>query len=133
MRVLCTLTALPPDLSHLVPTMASGTWQWPVDVGREYVVFAVSKSPLGLWYATFEHHEAEFPVDAPLALFEVTDPSLPAQWRLTIERGELIAAGPIEFENPLFADDVQERRDDAYTRYRNMKERLGVVRPHCRV
>jgi hypothetical protein len=112
--------------------MTDGTWRWPVDVGREYAVLALSKSPLGLWYATFEHHEAEFPVDAPLALFEVTDPSISAHWRVTIDRGELVAAGPAEFEDQFFADDVQERRDDAFSRYRHMKERLGVVQPHER-
>jgi len=120
------MASLPAEMGHLLPAMAESIWRWPVDVGREYAVLALSKSPLGLWYATFEHHEAEFPVDGPLALFEVTDPSVPPEWRLTIDRGELVAAGPAEFEDPLFADDVQERRDDAFVRYRNMKERLGV-------
>jgi hypothetical protein len=130
MRILCTTASLPPDMTHLLPPTANGVWRWPVDVGREYAVLALSKSPLGLWYVTYEHHEAEYPVDAPLALFDVTDPTVPSEWRLTIDRGEPVAAGPIEFEDQFFADDVQERRDDAFARYRGMKARLGIGRPH---
>lgn len=103
-----------------------------MDVGREYAVFALSKSHLGLWYATFEHHEAEYPVDAPLALFEVTDRNVPPEWKLTIDRGEVIAAGPAEFDDQFFADGVQERRDNAFARYRTMKERLGIALSHTR-
>jgi len=101
-------------------------------VGREYEVFAVSKTHLGVWHATFEHHEAEFPVEAPLGLFEVTEPSVPVDWRFTVDRGDIKSAGPPEFEDLFFADDVQERRNDAYQRYRGMKERLGVSRVHWR-
>jgi len=52
------MASLPAEMGHLLPAMAEGIWRWPVDVGREYPVLALSKSPLGLWYATFEHHEA---------------------------------------------------------------------------
>lgn len=132
MRIHCVIASLPHEMGRLLPAMANGTWRWPVEVGREYAVFAVSKSPLGLWYATFEHHDAEFPVDAPLALFEGTDRNVPPQWQLTIDGGELVAAGAAEFENQFFADDVQERREDAFARYRDMKERLGVIQAHER-
>jgi hypothetical protein len=92
----------------------------------------ISRSSTGLWHATIEHHEREFPVDAPLALFEVTEPGLRPDWRLRLERGEVVAVGPSELEDQFFVDDVQERRDDALQRYRAMKARLGVSEPHRR-
>jgi hypothetical protein len=130
MRVLCILKTLPRGANH--HDLALDAIRWPVDVGREYEVFAISRSPLGVWHATFEHHEAEFPVDAPLALFEVTQADVSAHWRVVTNGGDLEAAGAIEFEDPLFVDDVQERREGAYERYQRMKERLGISRPHWR-
>jgi hypothetical protein len=88
----------------------------------EYRVLALGQRD-GIWYATFEHHEQEMPVSAPLALFEVTEASVSPFWNVRMQ-GHEIALQPAEFDDSFFCDDVQERRDGALERYRAMRSRL---------
>jgi hypothetical protein len=89
----------------------------------EYEVFGLSQAE-GLWYVTFEHHEREIPVSAPLALFEVIDARVSPSWNIR-SRGEELSLQPSELDDDFFCDDVQERRGDALERYRAMKARLN--------
>lgn len=122
MRIRCSTVILPPELR------ASGLAQfpnlWPVDLNAEYLVFALSQQD-GLWWAIFEHHEREIPVTAPLALFEVIDPTASSCWNVRVKNNEA-SFHPSEMDDAFFCDDVQERRGDALDRYRAMKARFIV-------
>lgn len=121
MRIRCCSLSLPQDL--MPPRLSKLQGRWPVALGVEYRVLALGQQD-GLWYATFEHSEREMPVSAPLALFEVVEASVSPFWNVRV-RGHEIALQPTEFDAEFFCDDVQERRDDAFERYRAMKARLG--------
>ncbi|MFT3925437.1 MAG: hypothetical protein QM778_23060 [Myxococcales bacterium] len=92
-------------------------------LNAEYDVLGLSQQD-GLWYITFEHHEREMPVSAPLALFEVISAGVPNSWNVRVTGNE-VSLQPAELDDEFFCDDVQERRDDALERYRAMKARLG--------
>ena len=124
MRARCTALTLPKRLEHLTPRRAAGKWSWPISLGAEYLVLSLTQTNVGLWYVTIEHKDQEIPVSAPLALFEVIEPNVSAFWNVRM-RGDEIALQPIEFDEQLFCDDVQERRGDALERYRAMKARLA--------
>ena len=96
--------------------------RWPVALHAEYQVLALSQQD-GLWHITFEHHERELPVSAPLALFEVIDPAVSPSWNVRLN-GEEVSLQPSELDDGFFCDDVQERRGDSLDRYRRMKARL---------
>ena len=121
MRIRCSSVSLPPDL--VSPRLARLRDRWPVTLGADYEVFSLSHQD-GLWYVTFEHHDREMPVSAPLALFDVVDPAVARFWNVRMKGGEL-SLQPSEFDDDFFFDDVQERRGDAFERYRAMKMRLG--------
>jgi hypothetical protein len=114
---------LPEDL--IPPRLAKIQGRWPVTLHAEYHVLALGQRD-GLWYATFEHSEREMPVSAPLALFQVIETSVSRFWNVRM-RGHEIMLQPAEFDEEFFCDDVQERRDDAFERYRAMKARLDGV------
>ncbi len=120
MRIRCVLVDLPPQFTS--PRLATLPGRWPVAVGAEYVVLALAQSE-GTWYATFEHHEREMPVSAPLALFDIIDGRVPSCWNVRARDGG-IALQPLELDDEFFCDDVQERRGDALDRYRRMKDRV---------
>jgi hypothetical protein len=120
MRIRCCSLLLPQDL--IPPRLAKLQGRWPVALHVEYSVLALGQRD-GLWFATFEHNEREMPVSAPLALFEVVDASVSPLWNVRM-RGHEIALQPAELDEEFFCDDVQERRNDAFERYRAMKARL---------
>jgi hypothetical protein len=121
MRIRCLSLSLPKHLQS--PALAKLPGRWPVTVDAEYLVLALSQED-GLWYATFEHHEREMPVSAPLALFVVTEAGVSSSWNARLTGGDL-SLQPSELDEEFFLDDVQERRGDALERYRAMKVRLG--------
>jgi hypothetical protein len=122
MRVRCIAVSLPHELESRLPKLPG---QWPVELNREYEVFAMGEHR-GLWYVTFEDVDREQPVAAPLALFEVTDPSIPHSWNIRL-KGTEVSLQPNEMDDEYFCDDVQERRGDALDRYRRMKARLQTA------
>lgn len=124
MKVRCVRSTLPESLRDFEPKRAAGNWAWPVRVNAEYLVFALERKEGGIWFVTFEHHGQEIPVSAPLALFDVFDPRVSRSWNVRIG-GESVSLQPVELDDDLFCDDVQERRGDALDRYRAMKTRLG--------
>lgn len=111
MRVRCTSISEP-----------GSTTRWPVQLGAEYEVLGLSQDNAG-WYVIFEHLDQEMPVSAPLLLFQIVDGRVPPTWNVTTKDGQL-SIQPTELGDIYFMDDVQERRDDALSRYRDMKERL---------
>ena len=121
MRIRCTSTSLAEQLAS--PHLLRLPGRWPVALEAEYEVFALNQVE-GLWYVTFEHHEREMPVSAPLALFEIVDAKVPTSWNVR-SRGEQLSLQPSEFDDEFFCDDVQERRGDALERYRAMRARLS--------
>ena len=123
MRIQCVSVWLPKGLEHLEPARAAGKWGWPVELNRQYVALSIEQATGGFWYVAFEHHEREMPVSAPLALFKVVDSVVPPSWHMRVKDGA-VSLLPIEFDDPFFCDDVQERRGDALERYRAMKVRL---------
>jgi hypothetical protein len=112
------------SLEHFEPKRAAGKWAWPVRLNEEYLVFSMERNDGGIWFATFEHHEQEIPVSAPLALFDVLEPTVSRSWNVRV-KGESVSVQPVELDDPYFCDDVQERRGDSLERYRAMKIRLG--------
>jgi hypothetical protein len=120
MRIRCCSLFVPQDL--IPPRLAKLQGRWPVTLHAEYRVLALGQRD-GLWYATFEDSEREMPVSAPLALFEVVEAGVSPLWNVRM-RGREIAIQPAEFDDGFFCDDVQERRGDAFERYRTMKARL---------
>jgi len=120
MRIRCSSASLPQDLE--TPRLARLPGRWPVTLDAEYVVFALSQQD-GLWYVTFEHHEREMPVSAPLALFDVIEPIVSPSWNVRV-KGNEVSLQPSELDDEFFCDDVQERRGDSLERYRAMKARL---------
>ena len=120
MRIRCCSLVLPADV--LPSCLEKFQGRWPVDLDAEYNVLALAQRD-GLWYATFEHHEREMPVSAPLALFVVVEASVSRFWNVRM-RDRDVALQPVEFDDQFFADDVQERRGDAFERYQSMKSRL---------
>ncbi len=121
MRIRCASMSLPQDLES--PRLAKLPGRWPVALGSDYEVLALSQED-SLWYVTFEHHEQEMPVSAPLALFDVLDPGVPRTWNVRVKSGA-VCLQPVEFDDEVFCDDVQERRGNALERYRDMKSRLS--------
>lgn len=51
-----------------------------VSVGEEYTVYAITILKGHCWYFVFDRTSADYPKWNPAALFEVSDPSLPASW-----------------------------------------------------
>jgi len=123
MRILCVGVSLPKNLEQLEPVREVGKWAWPVELNAQYIALSIDQGSGGLWSVTFEHHEREMPVSAPLALFDVIEPSVPRSWNVRV-KDDAVSLQPNEFDDPFFCDDVQERRGDALERYRAMKARF---------
>src|SRR5262249_26431567 len=98
MRIQCVRKSLPTSLEHLEPARAPGKWAWPVQLNGQYVALSMEQTSVGLWYVTFEHHEREMPVSAPLALFDVIEPGVPRSWNVRV-KGEAVSLQPSEFDD----------------------------------
>ena len=54
--------------------------EFPLTVGRDYCVFALTVFLGSAWYYVLDDDGNDWPTWAPSALFDVTDASLPASW-----------------------------------------------------
>jgi hypothetical protein len=53
---------------------------FPIRLGREYGVFAITAVKDIFWYYILDEHDLPYPVWYPSPLFEVVDGSIPAHW-----------------------------------------------------
>lgn len=98
MRVLCianTADALPEeDRESLL-----GQDRFPVTIGREYAVVAITwRKGFAWYYICDDHYDDEyvvFPVWKPASLFEISGPDLPRDWIFGFRRGSYPTANPI--------------------------------------
>ncbi len=56
--------------------------KFPLTIGREYVVHAVSTNRGQCWYYVFDDHDLPYPVWKLAVLFDVSDPRLPPDWEI---------------------------------------------------
>ncbi|WP_158710307.1 hypothetical protein [Streptomyces sp. NRRL F-5126] len=53
---------------------------FPLGVGKEYVVYAITVVKDAFWYFLLDEHDLPYPVWYPSPLFQVSDGSIPAHW-----------------------------------------------------
>jgi hypothetical protein len=53
---------------------------FPVAVGKEYIVYAITAVKDVFWYYLLDEHDLPYPVWYPSPLFQVSDGSIPAHW-----------------------------------------------------
>ena len=53
---------------------------FPLSIGKEYVVYAITAVKDAFWYYLLDDHDLPYPVWYPSPLFQVADGSLPAHW-----------------------------------------------------
>ncbi|MGW4876482.1 hypothetical protein ACWEPI_07965 [Streptomyces sp. NPDC004262] len=71
---------------QLPPSMLDPRWgltretSFPVTVGKEYDVYAITAIKDSFWYYLLDDHDLPYPVWYPSPLFQVSDGSIPAHW-----------------------------------------------------
>ena len=70
--------------------------RFPLTVGAEYVVYAVTTAPGGLWFYLADDDFTSYPVFRPSQLFELVDDRLSSSWRAATR-------GPVGENDWLFA------------------------------
>ncbi|MDQ0992555.1 hypothetical protein QFZ74_003783 [Streptomyces sp. V3I7] len=53
---------------------------FPLAIGKEYVVYAITVVKDAFWYYLLDEHDLPYPVWYPSPLFQVSDGSIPAHW-----------------------------------------------------
>jgi hypothetical protein len=53
---------------------------FPLVIGKEYVVYAITVVKDAFWYYLLDEHDLPYPVWYPSPLFQVSDGSIPAHW-----------------------------------------------------
>lgn len=53
---------------------------FPLAIGKEYVVYAITAVKDAFWYYLFDERDLPYPVWYPSPLFQVSDGSMPAHW-----------------------------------------------------
>lgn len=107
--------------------------EFPVTVGRDYCVFAMTVFLGSIWYYILDDNNTEWPTWTPSALFDIADGSLPTSWKVGYYRSSIEdQTALISF--PEWADDYRfyERLVDGepeavevFARRRREAERLG--------
>lgn len=71
-----------PSMSRDSSVGIDGSTEFPVTVGRSYLVFAMTIYLGVAWYYIMDDDGHAWPTWVPAPLFEVVDGSLPASWRV---------------------------------------------------
>ena len=104
---------------------------FPLELGKEYLVYAVTLRRGGVWYYLLDERGIEYPVWSPAPLFEVSDPRLSQYWIFGfhgggVRSGDAVfafvewASDPLGYYDKLSDGEVNAR--SVFRRYRELME-----------
>jgi hypothetical protein len=105
--------------------------QFPLVVGKQYVVYGITLALGHLWYYLCDEGYTYYPVWKPSPLFRVVDPRLPRCWQIGFHsppRGRkaiLIIAFQAWVDDPLFYDRLTDGEEEAvrvFSRYKRLMD-----------
>jgi hypothetical protein len=106
---------------------------FPLTIGREYVVFALTTFVGGIWYYIADDDYSYYPVWSPAPLFAVVDGAISPAWRAAHhrfgERMTVVLAFDEWAHDPSYYERLTEHDEGAVATFRMYKERLEAEHP----
>ncbi len=97
-----------------------------LEVGREYVVYAMVSSKDGVFYYVYELEDVPYPYARPAPLFEIVDPAPSKYWQVVFdrERNRLTLAFEEWFSDSNFYDRLTDWEEAKSATFREIKKRM---------
>jgi hypothetical protein len=128
MKVLCVSNSAetPPENYLDVRRGYGHAAEFPITVGKEYVVYALAlRKNAQVWYYISDDDELYYPHHYPAPLFQVVDSRLSAYWRFVFTPEHLDHIALFAFEewvgDGYFYDRLTDKAEDEVSTYREMK------------
>ncbi|MGA9383211.1 MAG: hypothetical protein WBV73_30985 [Phormidium sp.] len=101
--------------------------EFPLTIGKEYIVYAFSAKQGQIWYYICEDNYMYYPMRSPAPLFEVVDNRMSAYWRLQLSpNGLLEVAFEQWFSDPYFYDKLTDQNEEEVLIFEKVKELLDA-------
>ncbi|MCP2726920.1 hypothetical protein [Limnofasciculus baicalensis] len=116
-----------PD-SYLNPRLGyTKELEFPLTIGKDYIVYAFSTKQEQIWYYVCEDNYMYYPMRSPAPLFEVVDNRMSAYWRLKISlNGLLEVAFDQWFSDPYFYDKLTDQEEEEVLIFEKVKEMMDL-------
>jgi hypothetical protein len=106
---------------------------FPITVGKEYVVYAITVVKDAFWYYLLDEHDLPYPVWYPSPLFKVSDGTIPTHWTATYVSDptshDRVGTSLITFKDwandPYFYEKLVDGESDAVAAFRNERNILS--------
>ena len=101
--------------------------EFPLTVGKDYIVYAFSVKQGQVWYYICEDNYMYYPMRSPAPLFEVFDNRMSIYWGLKIHpNGLLEVAFKQWFSDPYFYDKLTDQKEEEVFIFEKIKELIDA-------
>ena len=90
MKVECVVnktSAIPPELSESIKSDTGVVDS--IQVGKEYVVYAIGNYRGHIWYYIADEYYSEYPIWHPEIFFKILDPRVSSYWQVSVHENEI--------------------------------------------
>jgi len=101
--------------------------EFPLTLGKEYVVYALYQSQVNVWYYICDDSYTYYPMQNPAPLFEVVDSRVYKYWRFELApNGRLEMAFEQWFTDPYFYDKLRDQEEAEVEIFEKVKELMDA-------
>lgn len=101
--------------------------EFPLTLGKEYVVYALYQSQGNVWYYICDDNYTYYPMQNPAPLFEVVDSRVSKYWRFELApNGRLEMAFEQWFTDPYFYDKLTDQEEAEVEIFEKVKELMDA-------